>query len=224
MNWGWIAGTLVFAAADWLAVGFGKVSWRKITKPAVMVVLITGFSLAGGWRDSGAWFGLGLVFSLAGDVLLLLPPSYFMAGLGAFLVAHLAYIIGFNQSLILPGWQLIFAVVGLVIADTLSFRRVRRSLMKRSKGRWLQYPFFGYMIIISLMLFSSFLCWFRPDWPRPAAALVSLGALLFYISDTALAFNRFCSPIRGGQVFVMVTYHLAQFAITAGVLFRAAQL
>lgn len=223
MHWGWYAGTLVFAAADWLAVGLGKTGWRKITKPAVLLVLIAGFSLSGGWRGFGTWFGLGLIFSLAGDVFLTLPPSYFMAGLGAFLAAHLAYIIGFNQSLATPEWQLIFPVVGVVIADAFGFRRLNVALRKRSKGRWLQYPIFVYMVVISLMLLSSFLCWLRPDWPRPAAALVSLGALLFYASDTTLALNRFCSPMRGGQIFVIVTYHLAQLAITAGVLIRVGQ-
>src|SRR5574340_1118363 len=105
MHWGWYAGTLGFAAADWLAVGMGWVRWRKFTKPIVMLTLIAGFTVAGGWRGDGVWFGLGLVFSLIGDVFLMLPPSYFMAGLGAFLVVHIAYIIGFNQSLVVPGWE-----------------------------------------------------------------------------------------------------------------------
>ena len=42
-----------------------------------------------------AWFVAALVFSLAGDVLLMLPREQFVAGLSAFLVAHLCYIVGF---------------------------------------------------------------------------------------------------------------------------------
>lgn len=224
MQWPWYAATLGFAAVDWLAVGYGWVRFRKLTKPAVMLALITGFTAAGGWNGDGIWFGLGLIFSLAGDVFLMLPPRFFIAGLGAFLVAHLAYIIGFNQSPVVPAWGFLFPVAGLVIVDALSFRRIRASILTRPQSRWLRFPMFGYMIIISLMLFSSYLCWFRPDWPYPAAALVSFGALLFYISDTTLAFNRFCSPIRGGQLLVIITYHLAQLAIVAGVLFRSARI
>lgn len=224
MHWGWYAGTLGFAVVDWLAVGWNKVRWRKFTKSAVMLVLITGYTLAGGWQGHGAWFGLGLVFSLAGDVFLTLPPSYFITGLSAFLVAHLAYLIGFNQSLVMPGWEIIIPVLGLAVVDSLSYRRVRHSILSRQKARWMRFPVFGYMVIISLMLFSSLMCWFRPDWPRPAAGMVSLGALLFYFSDTTLALDRFCRPIRHGQIIVIVTYHLAQMAIAAGVLYRAARM
>jgi len=222
LHWGWYATVLSIAAIDWLAVGFNHPRWRLISKPGMMLVLITGFTLAGGWQGAGAWFGLGLTFSLVGDVLLMLPPGYFISGLAAFLLAHLAYIIGFNQSLIMPDLEIIFPVLGLIIIDIFGYRRIRTSLMCRQKDRWIRFPILGYMIVISLMLFSSLLCWFRPDWPHPAAALVSLGAFLFYVSDTTLAFNRFCRPVRGGQVVVIVSYHLAQIAIVAGVLFRAA--
>ena len=38
------------------------------------------------------WISLGLIFSLLGDVLLAWPGDLFVFGLGAFLVAHLAYL------------------------------------------------------------------------------------------------------------------------------------
>jgi uncharacterized membrane protein YhhN len=41
----------------------------------------------------------------------------------------------------------------------------------------------------------------------PAAAV---GAVLFLVSDTVLALNRFVRPVPRGQLVVHVTYHLAQ--------------
>lgn len=218
MHWGWIAGVLILAAMDWLAVGLSRPHWRVVTKPAPMLVLIAGFTLSSGWQGAGSWFGIGLLASLTGDILLMLPPSLFPAGLAAFLLAHLSYIIGLNQSFILPDWNFIFPIIGLVLLDALGYRRLRCALLARPSGRWVRFPMLAYIVIISLMLFSSLLTWLRPDWPYEAAALVSVGALLFYISDTVLAYNRFCGAVRFARVIVMATYHLGQLAITAGVL------
>lgn len=223
MQWGWVAGVLILAAMDWLAVGFNQVRWRVVTKPAPMVLLIAGFTLFSGWQGAGVWFGFGLVASLAGDIFLMLRPSLFPAGLTAFLLAHLFYIVGFNQSFFLPGWNFIFPLLGLILLDSLGYRRLRRAVMARPSGRWIRFPMLGYVGVISLMLFSSLLTWLRPDWSYETAALVSVGALLFYISDTVLAFNRFCGAVPFGRVIVIATYHLAQLAITAGVLAYLAQ-
>lgn len=212
------------AAADWLAVALNRQKWRVVTKPGVLLLLILIFSFSGNWQGDSAWFGIGLIFSLIGDVLLMLPPSFFIAGLASFLIAHLAYIIGFNQPLILPGWGFILPVMGLVLTGGLAYRRLGRAIQSLPSGRWMRFPVMGYIIIISLMLLSAILCWLRPDWPSEAAALVSVGAMLFYISDSVLAFGRFCGPVRGERLIVIISYHLAQFAIVAGVLYRAARL
>ena len=45
--------------------------------------------------DRQVWFVVALVFSLVGDVALMLDSDRFVLGLGAFLVAHVAYIVGF---------------------------------------------------------------------------------------------------------------------------------
>ena len=224
MHWGWYAGVFAVAAADWLAVGLNRPRWRIVTKPGVLLLLIAGFTLASGWRGDGAWFGVGLIFSLAGDIFLMMPPSFFLFSLVYFLIAHIAYIIGLNQSLIVPGWELIIPVVGFIVLGGLFYRRVRSAILCQPKGHWIRFPVLVYLVIISLMVFSSMLCWLRPDWPSTAAGLVSVGALLFYVSDSVLAFTRFCGSIRSGRLLVIVSYHMAQIFIVAGVLFRASKI
>src|SRR5207248_1371173 len=71
-----------------------------VCKPAVMVALIGAALTIDPVNDAmRAWFVVALVFSLAGDVFLMLPEDrselFFVAGLGSFLIAHIAYVGGF---------------------------------------------------------------------------------------------------------------------------------
>ncbi len=91
-GWGLI---LISAILDWLAVGFGWNKAKYITKPLVMILLITWMTIQGGWHFPVLWFTLGAIFSLLGDVFLMLPGNFFLAGLVSFLLAHLLYITGF---------------------------------------------------------------------------------------------------------------------------------
>jgi uncharacterized membrane protein YhhN len=54
------------------------------------------------------------------------------------------------------------------------------------------------------------------EWNSFPCLLISLGAILFFISDTLLAWNKFVNPIKYGSLFVIITSHFAQFAITIG--------
>lgn len=60
------------------------------------------------------------------------------------------------------------------------------------------------------------LTWFRDQWSTEAALLVSVGALLFTISDSVLATGRFLRPVPYGNFLVMFTYHLGQLGIAFG--------
>jgi uncharacterized membrane protein YhhN len=74
------------------------------------------------------------------------------------------------------------------------------------------------MVTMTTMLLSAGLTWFRPEWGFSAALSVSLGALLFTISDSVLAAGRFLRPIPYSNFLVMFTYHLGQAGITAAIL------
>jgi uncharacterized membrane protein YhhN len=89
----------VLAVLDWIAVARG---WKKLeyfAKPATMVALLAFVVQNGGLGGGMIWFTLGLIFSLAGDVFLMLPKEQFIAGLVSFLLAHVAYIIGLAPRL-----------------------------------------------------------------------------------------------------------------------------
>ncbi|HLE81876.1 MAG TPA: lysoplasmalogenase [Dehalococcoidia bacterium] len=207
------------AALDWLAVWKRWKRLRYFAKPGVMLALLTWLLSAGGLQGQLLWFALGLVFSLAGDVFLMLPEDRFLYGLVAFLFADLSYIAGFNTSL--PPFNLASLALAVLIAITGAqiYRRLAPALDRRGLER-LKGPVLTYVVIHGTMLFSALLTLVRPDdeWLPSAALLASAGALLFFSSDVLLAWNRFVGELSLGDLKVMVTYHLGQVAITAGAL------
>ncbi len=211
--------TFVLAAADWLNVwkGWRRASW--ITKPGTLLALLAWFSLSGGWQGQTFWFGLGLVFALAGDVLLL-QDGYFLAGLVAFLLTHLFYIFGFNPTSIPLEPLSVGLTVVVWLGAILFFRRVGAAVRANENTAALQYPIFMYSLAISIMLLSALVTLARPEWPLAAALLSGGGGLLFALSDGLLATDRFIRPISHGQLWVRITYHLGQIALIAGVLMR----
>ena len=209
----WVA--LLFAALDWAAVARGWKALSYFAKPAVMVCLIAWLGVNGGWSGVLLWFTIGLTFSLAGDIFLMLPKERFVAGLAAFLLAHLAYIIGLNTHP-LPvniASLLVLALVGLT--STTLYLRIAQGLAATGDQK-LKLPVLAYTIVLSLMLFSALLTFVRPAWSPGGALLVGLGAVLFYLSDSLLAWTQFVSPLRHGELLVMITYHLGQVMITLG--------
>ena len=82
----------------------------------------------------------------------------------------------------------------------------------------LRAPVVIYTVVISLMVVSALTMLFRPNVSTGAALLMALGAVLFFVSDAVLAWNRFVAPVRGGKLIVIVAYHLGQMALIAGVI------
>ena len=209
--------TLISAISDWHAVYKGWKKLEYLLKPLTMVLLfISLFISTGGLQGIALWFGIGIILSLAGDILLMLPKERFIAGLAAFLFAHVAYIIGFNKTL--PRFNalaLVWVVLLGIIAAQL-YRHIAAGLVRHEKES-LQKPVLAYTAVIALMLLSALLTLSRPDWEMHAALTVSVGATLFMLSDAILAWNRFVRPIKKGRVMNMAAYHLGQIILVIGV-------
>lgn len=214
------------AALDWMAVGR---QWRRleyIAKPGVMLALLAWLG-AHAWRAGAhpggelplALFAAGLALSLAGDVFLMLPPRYFLAGLVAFLLGHVAYIAAFNANGLPPLEAALLAAVPVALAALWITRRVLAGLKAGGRPR-LRGPVVAYIVVISLMVVSALATLARPDWMGGAAVLASIGALLFMLSDTLLAWDRFVQPLPNGRLMNITTYHVGQLLLTAGFALR----
>ncbi len=214
----WLVLTFIFAFLEALAVSRNLPKLEYIAKPGVMVYLFLWLYFSTSLHGSTFWFGVGILFSLVGDVLLMNPTNtMFLAGLVAFLFAHIFYIVGFRSELgIGSAWSLI--LLALVLVN--GVRVVRRIIgAMRAKGEnGLVSPVIVYSLAISFMLYAAMSTLYDPAWKTNAALFVSLGAFLFYMSDVILAWNKFVSPIKNGHLFNIVIYHLGQIGLIAGVI------
>lgn len=210
----------IFTVLNLLAVAKNWLRLEYIAKPAVMLALFFWLWTSTGLNGALLWFGLGILFSLLGDMLLMISlDRLFLAGLVAFLLAHAAYVIGFNIPV--PGmsaWGIALAVM-LGVGGARVIRRIIDPLAAKGQGH-MRMPILVYSIMISLMVLSAMLKLTDVNWKAGAALLVSAGAFLFYISDIILAWNKFVAPIPHGRISNIAAYHLGQIALIAGVVMQ----
>ena len=183
----------VCAGVDWVAVAQGRKELEYVAKPAALAVLIV-YATAGA-APSG-WLMLALVFSLLGDVYLMLPAELFAAGLGAFLIAHLAYIAAFDASIAARVVWLVILLAGAVPLALRIMRSVKDSALRPAVAL--------YMTVITFMVASAL---------ASGMLLAAFGALFFFASDSILAWDRFVNRLPQGRLAVIVTYHVGQLAL-----------
>ncbi len=213
----WII-ALIFAALEALALWKQWTKLEYLAKPAVMIVLFLWLWTSTQLSGASLWFGLGILFSLAGDVALMISlDRFFLVGLVAFLLAHLAYLVGFNiPAPATSAWSFFMAImVGL--GGVRVIRQIIDPLAANGKER-MRIPIIIYGAVISLMLLSAMMKLTDLTWNSNASVLVSMGAFLFYISDIILAWNKFVTPIQNGRIYNIGAYHLGQIMLIAGVI------
>lgn len=189
-----------------------------ITKPLTMILIITLCLLAFSGPHDPRYtrlFVLALVFSLAGDVFLMLPSAgYFLPGLVAFFLAHVFYVVALwgdsrwrKGDYISGGILLVIAVV--VFIYFLPYLDPP-----------LVVPVLLYIVVISLMLWRAIGTKFRDFLQLHQQHLVITGAFLFYISDLILAINRFAHPLPMSTLLIMIPYFAGQFCLANSVFRR----
>ena len=202
-SWALLTLTLAFAFADWWAVWAKRQQVRYVTKPATLACLIgVAVTLTPVDPDIRTWMVIGLVLSLAGDVFLMLPEKWFVAGLGSFLLGHIAYIVGLQMAPTSMGWTLVGLALVIAAVGVVG-QRVVRGVAAGDHPEMVG-PVIAYLVVISAMVVSAF---------GTAAPWAIVGAGLFYASDATLAWNRFLEPRRFGPLAVMITYHLGQIGL-----------
>ncbi len=214
----WLFLTLGIALLDWIAV---EQCWQRvifIAKPGVILALLAWLYATAGYSAALLPFYLGLIFSLAGDVFLMLPQEQLIPGLVSFLLAHVAYITGFIRIPLPPGIYPIALALIILLAGWQLYARIAKGLT--GKNRKLKLPVLIYSIVISIMLFSAFTTLSRPEWNLAPAIVASLGALLFYLSDALLAWRKFVRTFQHDRLLGIIPYHLGQFALVAGAILQ----
>jgi uncharacterized membrane protein YhhN len=177
--------------------------FKPLTMALIWLIALLGQAASPAYK---AMILAGLVFSLAGDVLLILPTDRFTAGLAAFLIAQLCYGAAFvSQIRALTWWRLI---------PLLAYGAVVYALLAPSLGK-LKLPVGIYVVAILSM---AWLAWERWSQAGSRGALLAFaGALLFVASDTVLAFNRFRLKSRLAHAVSLALYWAAQGLLACSV-------
>lgn len=212
-NWLWAF--TVAAAANLLGQSLQYDALVLFSKPLLMPLLAAWFwqatANAGGWLRKAVL--AALFFSTLGDVLLMFDSgNFFLFGLGAFLVAHLFYMSGFyaNTSLSTgflrekPIWVLPFVAY---LAGLLGF-------LWPGIPAEMQLPVAVYACVITGMALSV-LNLKNAAEPQAWRWLMA-GAVLFVLSDSLIALEKFGQPFVGSRVAVMLTYIVGQYLLVRG--------
>lgn len=150
---------------------------------------------------------IGLLFSLAGDVFLMLPVDMFIAGLVSFLIAHLFYIAAFGAGhwRRLSWWSpWLFVAYGIVIFAILAPHLGAMTL-----------PVIIYLLAIMTMAWRAEERWYQT---RTRGALLALvGAILFVASDSTLALDKFRATFEAARLITLGTYFTAQWLIALSI-------
>lgn len=210
-----LAGTLPILSVAALVSGAAAIlaSYRPggrtafyVLKPltTLLIVAIVAESDRGLANQYPRLVALGLVFALAGDVLLMLPERYFPYGIASFAVTHLLYLAAFSTQ---SGLALLHPLTGVfALAAALIGRLVWGGVPSK-----LRLPVVVYIVLITSMVSQA--AGAALAGTNRSATVAAAGALLFFASDALLAIDRFRARFLAARALVLGAYWLGQWTI-----------
>jgi uncharacterized membrane protein YhhN len=150
---------------------------------------------------------IGLFFSLAGDIFLMLPSDKFLFGLVSFLITHIFYIIAFASDSIFPAdYYLLFPgiiAIGLVL----------KNLLPHTGNKSI--PVIIYASILLFLYWQS--AGRLSDSFSHSAIFAFIGSILFIFSDSTLVIDRFVEKFKLARLLVLTTYFSSQLLIALSI-------
>jgi len=186
----------------------GQAVGRLVAKPLAAAGFVWGGCLNLMEAPSALSTGIlvGLCLSALGDLLLLSRDRrFFLAGLTAFLLAHVAYAGTFLATMDSVG-----SLIGGVVVASAGCAWVARGIWDRLDDG-MRPAVLAYMAAIALMVGAA--------WgTAPATWWFGGGALLFVVSDIAVARDRFIQRSFSNKVWGLPLYFSAQWMFVIGTL------
>ncbi|HXI56284.1 MAG TPA: lysoplasmalogenase [Polyangia bacterium] len=205
-----LVGTLLVVVFGALAITGAETGRRVLLylgKPAATLSLLLIVGMPPGDRFA-TMITVGILFNLLGDIFLLSDADLpFMIAVPLVLTGHIFYTVAFFGAAASGGWwplpwpSFVIAVftVSLVV------------LLWPGLGI-MKIPVLVYALAITTMVVSALKTVGGPLSPL-AAGLAVVGAMLFYLSDSNLAWNRFRHPYAHAAAVTLSTYWLGQLGI-----------
>lgn len=162
----------------------------------------------------------GLFFGWIGDILLMFNNNdLFVFGLASFLICHIFYISAFVGNIRKSNYKLsgvnkfilsLLPIFYLIVLYTYLYPHIANNEQNK--------PFLIPVSVYAVTIVTMSLCalWRIGSSNKISTALIILGAFTFMISDSLIALNKFVSPFQHANLFIMLTYCLAQLWITTG--------
>jgi uncharacterized membrane protein YhhN len=200
------AACALLVLAEWRGLGTLRAG-AKLTASAAFVYL--GATLAG---DScfARWVCAGLLLGAIGDLALLgRGQRWFVLGLCAFLAGHLAYVAGIAQ-LEPPGRWL--GDAGLYAVLPLAAAAGALAVMWPRLGA-LRVAVIAYVVVITVMVIAAIAAARAGVLPAPQRLWLAAGATLFFVSDLAVARDRFVVHAFENKLYGLPAYYAAQLLI-----------
>jgi uncharacterized membrane protein YhhN len=214
-----LALTIVCAAACLLLIAAEYAKWKRVRIVAKVIASLAFFAI--GLRGIeisdpnplGSYYAqiilAGLAFGALGDVFLLgSGKGAFLGGLVAFLIGHLAYTAAFalrveDGSWTGAGWYALIPIVVGLLALKILWPRLGD----------MKVPVLGYVTVIVLMVIAAITAYRTHAVPDPQRTRLLVGAVLFFISDLAVARDKFVAPSFSNKAWGLPTYYAAQLFI-----------
>ncbi|KAJ1931113.1 hypothetical protein GGF37_007501 [Kickxella alabastrina] len=144
----------------------------------------------------------GLLFSTLGDIFLMLPlDQTFIPGLVSFLIAHILYIQAFGKPRRVIWWM---------AAPYALFAAVMLGLLSSGVGKE------GWVVQVGVVVYVGVICFMAFCALMTGRIILVVGTVLFCVSDSVLAWNKFLQVYAWGEFVVMLTYYAAQLCIALG--------
>ena len=203
---------LIVCIADIYAIIVGNRAIEMIAKPLITTSLIVLYLLS--VKKPNFWYVSAVFFCFWGDVLLMFPKKFFVLGLASFLLAHVFYIAISSKFLskVSPLKILLHSSPFLAILGVLMYT------IYPNLGELL-IPVIVYGIVISVFGVVTFLVYTSEK--STANLWLFLGALIFILSDSILALNKFYESSEILGVSIMITYIVAQYLICKSMILKS---
>jgi len=188
------------------------------TKPLLLIWIGLYFYLNTGNIKRDKFIYKAFLFSWIGDLFLMvshIDGLFFYAGVGGFFLAQLNYIKVFTGDIRSDNKGLVFNNPVWLIPFVVYLAAILYLILGGMKGVMIPIIIIYALSLISMSAFSLNR---NGLVSQKSFSLVFSGSVLFVISDSMIAINRFYSEFAGSSFLIMLTYFTAQYLIMQGLI------
>lgn len=188
------------------------------TKPLLLIWIGLYFYLNTGNIRKDKFIYKAFLFSWIGDLCMMVSHTngiYFYAGVGGFFLAQLNYIRVFTGNIKSDNKGLVFNKPGWLIPFALYLAAMLYLILSGMKGVMIPIIIIYALSLISMSLFALNR---KGLVSQKSFSLVFVGSILFVLSDSMIAINKFYSEFPLSSFLIMLTYFTAQYLIMQGLI------